>query len=262
METQVQLPPSGRDFDVYRLVKIEQRSTRAAAAAVGISQTRVCQVIERVAQFLIEATPATEDDERHGRRLRVAQQVAAERIDFLYALAVRSYRQSKGAETTVREVETGLRPKVTITTTRNSYGDGRILMAAANMVMLAAKLPVPLLGIGGEGEVDELEALAIPLEEDDLLEEDPPLKEDCSAVAGEQGAEAAERLQQDAASRLQEINYMKDVLAKMRAKMSQPAPVQPAVSPESPATESQPPAGRPLSSGELKSRKAFLAQAP
>ena len=41
MTTTLRLPPSGRDFDVFRAICVVQDSTRAVAAAFRISQTRV-----------------------------------------------------------------------------------------------------------------------------------------------------------------------------------------------------------------------------
>ncbi len=261
MQTQLQLPPSGRDFEVYRLVKVEQRSTRAVAETMALSQTRVCQLLERVGAFLTDVAPAAEVEERRGQRLHVAEQVAAERIDYLYSRAVRDYRQSKGEEKTVREVENGMRPKVTITTTRKSHGDGRLLMTAAKLVKLSAKLPLPMLGIGGQMEAEDLQAEDLAASVISSEEASPP-EEDCSVQAVEQGDVASDLLNKDTTTPLTEINYMNEVLAKMRVNECRSAPVQPAVSPEPIAAESQPKTGEKRSAGDLKARKAFLAQAP
>ncbi len=54
------LPPGPRDWHAYRLVKVEQRTTREAAAELKISQTRVCQLIARVVEYLAEVAPGAE----------------------------------------------------------------------------------------------------------------------------------------------------------------------------------------------------------
>src|SRR5262245_56544613 len=54
---QVPLPPSERDFDVYRLVAVEGESTRAAAGQFGISQTRVIQIRKHVAEWIADELP-------------------------------------------------------------------------------------------------------------------------------------------------------------------------------------------------------------
>lgn len=54
------LPSPPRDWQAYRLVKVQLLSTRAAAEQLGISQTRVCQLLERVEEYLFEIAPGEE----------------------------------------------------------------------------------------------------------------------------------------------------------------------------------------------------------
>lgn len=102
METRL-LPPSGRDFEAYRLVQCEEKSTREAAAELGISQTLVRRLVDRVADFLAEVAPGDGDEVGRKQRLYVAEQVASERVDHLYGEALRGFRASKGMQTIVRE---------------------------------------------------------------------------------------------------------------------------------------------------------------
>ncbi len=75
-------PPSGRDIELFRAVKFELLSTRAAAERFKISQTRVRQIVGRVrrwfSQSLPDATPAQQQEE-----LRLVQHVAAERLQVM-----------------------------------------------------------------------------------------------------------------------------------------------------------------------------------
>ena len=137
----VSLPPSWRDFEAYRLVKIEQISTREAAKTLGISQTRICQVIERVAAFLVQMAPTTIAAEERPRMLYLAEQLAAERIDHLHSQAMASWQESKRPVTTIREVATAVNRNA-ITTTRSSCGDTRYLMVACRLSERAITLPV------------------------------------------------------------------------------------------------------------------------
>lgn len=233
METQVQLPPSWRDFEVYRLVKVQQKSTRATAKELGISQSRIRQVIERVAAFLIETTPGADDPERRERGLFVAEQVAAERVNFLYGLAVRSFQRSKGVHETIREIEVEGKPTVTIGITREEYGDIRILMSAAKLAHFATKLPMPMLAAGIEiEEVEDEEEAADEevesVEETDLVGQamvNHPNGQ-CSATSGEQGLKSAEDLEATRVSLLQKVTSLKEKLERVGREKLLKAPVQ------------------------------------
>src|SRR6187397_984708 len=85
------LPPGPRDWLAYRLVKVQQLTTREAAKQLGISQTRVCQLIDRVVEYMTDVAPGCESPEARGRRLYIAESVAAERIDFLFGQVCEGY---------------------------------------------------------------------------------------------------------------------------------------------------------------------------
>jgi hypothetical protein len=78
------LPPTVRDFDIFRFVKVECRSTRAAAREFGLSQTRIRQIVAEVRDYFLACVPrgTSEDDEESDTRLVVAQQFAHEQLDF------------------------------------------------------------------------------------------------------------------------------------------------------------------------------------
>ena len=190
------LPPSERDWEVYRLVRVEQRSTRAVAKVAGISQTRVCQVVERTAAFVVAATPVLAKDDE-ARRIAVARQLAAERIDFLVGAALRCFRQSVCAEKVIRQ-ESG---KPARTTIRQNFGEVRYLNTAARLALLAAKLPLPTLSSAAFAASTELDDEPIPAREKAIHEKvvnekrarektshekKPPAKGDCSPASSEQ----------------------------------------------------------------------------
>jgi hypothetical protein len=88
-------PPTGRDFEIYRLRFVEGCSTREVAAAVRLSQTRVCQIANEVGSYLTAVAPAN-DAEARERQLTVAEQIASLRVSFLYGAALQSWRASQG----------------------------------------------------------------------------------------------------------------------------------------------------------------------
>lgn len=179
-KTQQKLPPGERDFQVYRLVTIEQKSTRTAAKIAGVSQTRVCQIVERVAEFLIATAPTTEDPARKQQQLNVAQQAAAEQIRYLSQQAMRCFQKSIGPKTTVRQAADGS----PLTTTRQSDGDCRYLFAVAKLAVIGSKLPLAGMLGGGETGDEALEtAEAAPTPTDGA----------CSVATSEQGFTATQQ---------------------------------------------------------------------
>ncbi len=123
--------PSERDWAVYQAVRIEQWPTRAVAAELGISQARVCQMVQRTATFIALTAPVITKDEEP-RQLAAGKQLAADRIDFLYGEALRCFRMSQS-------------PEQADCTKHGShrYGDVRYLHAAARLAILASTLPPP-----------------------------------------------------------------------------------------------------------------------
>jgi hypothetical protein len=89
------MPPSPRDLEVYEFVAVRSKTTREAAAAFGISQTRVRQVLARVVEFLVQVVPADDDEHTQERKLAAAQWAAGMRLDFLYGQAMEMWRKSQ-----------------------------------------------------------------------------------------------------------------------------------------------------------------------
>src|SRR5687767_8431780 len=113
MAIREKLPPSGRDFEVYRLATIGEMPTRQIAAEVKISQTRVVQIVSRVAKYLLEVCPGVDEGEQHAKRLGLGMQIAAERVDHLYGMALKCFRATQGKQIVIREVGGAGRPNVT-----------------------------------------------------------------------------------------------------------------------------------------------------
>ena len=165
LDSQVLRQPAERDLEVYRLVMVEGRTTRAAAECVGLSQTRVCQLVERVVQWLGAVLPPAAEGLPDEQRLLLAQQISVSRLDHLYAEAMAAWRESRADASG-----------------SSRRGDVRYLAAAMRISLKKAKMPVALLAL------KTFDDAATRLRATSLAEFLP--KEDCSAIAAEQ-AEAA-----------------------------------------------------------------------
>src|SRR5262245_8633219 len=91
MQTELKLPPSGRDFEVYQRVIVDGSSTRQAAREFALSQTRVRQVVQRASQWLSKELPAASKERAHVQ-LWLAQNVAADRLQGLYGETMDRWR--------------------------------------------------------------------------------------------------------------------------------------------------------------------------
>jgi hypothetical protein len=216
MANEQRRPPSGRDFEVYTRVVVEQSSTRQVARDLEMSQTRVCQVVARVNEYAQRVAPASVSEEDRGRQVYVAQQIAAEQVRYFMRQAQEAFERSIGKQTVVREVESKGKPKITISTTKISAGDIRYLDQAARFALLGAKLPAAnLAGLFPEEDEEVLaeadraaarereaeEAVAegdvLVFAEDirrqlrDETSTSPP-EEDCSLAAGEEPVKESE----------------------------------------------------------------------
>ncbi len=192
------LPPAGRDFEIYRQVCLAGRSIPDVAGQTRISPPKIRQIVQKVAEFIIEVTPGEISEERKQQRLFVAEQVASERIDFLYGEAVRSFRASQGTFISVREVETPNQAPVTVRITRNSAGDCRYLLAAARLAVVGSKLPISTLSAGID--CDE-ETIHPPVEDCSVAQQAEPIRSESKiapvAVSSLQDDRCAEQNQPD-----------------------------------------------------------------
>jgi len=79
MSVALPLPPTSRDLLVYERITVDCASTREVAAALGISQTRVRQIVKKVLHWLAQTLPDSSDLDE-AAALRVAQHIAADRL--------------------------------------------------------------------------------------------------------------------------------------------------------------------------------------
>jgi len=89
MVAMLEHPPSVRDFDVFRRIVVYGLSTRQVAQEHHLSQTRVRQIADRVAHWIAKLLPHFDIAEEHG--LRLARQLASERLDFFYGQAMHGW---------------------------------------------------------------------------------------------------------------------------------------------------------------------------
>jgi hypothetical protein len=165
------LPPSARDLDVYEHVAVKCRTTRDAAREFGISQTRVRQVLSRVAEFLMHALPTEEVDDKPSaaqKKLAGAQSVARMQLDYLYAEALTMWRLSM-TPTAASPVPLG----------KVCY-----LNQAMRIVVAGAKVPLWAVPVGEEGDEDAEPASA---------DARPPVR-DCSENEASREADASQEL--------------------------------------------------------------------
>ena len=125
MVAAVEFPPSARDFDVYRRIIVYGYSTRQVAGEHHLSQTRVRQLADRVGRWVAKVLPLDEIAEEHG--LRLARQVAAERLDFFYSQAMHGWHVGANPRSL------GLALRITMAQARLSCIPGRIEALAADV---------------------------------------------------------------------------------------------------------------------------------
>jgi hypothetical protein len=127
MATKFRFPPSARDFALQRAISFEGLSTWQAAARFGISQPRVRQILQRVADWTAEALPPQMEAEA-AARLRYAEHLAADRLEHHYQETMEQWRATHQT---------------------------RFLMQAMRVALAAGKLPAP------SGVIEALAADAI-----------------------------------------------------------------------------------------------------
>jgi hypothetical protein len=150
------MPPSERDFQVFEEVVIGGTSTRAAAAQFGVSQTRIVQVRNRVAEWMGAEVPPT-PRLTPLQRLRLAAHIAEQRADFLYSKAMDGWRASQQPLTSVCRGRLGEESR-----TRERHGDPRYLLAAMRITERQVQLSGTIRKVLVEAEEREGEAPAEP----------------------------------------------------------------------------------------------------
>ena len=99
-------PPSGRDREIYEFVMHIGASQETAAKRWGISQARVSQIVQRVEDWMHtvlgeaegELPPNAMSDDpplSPAERLQLAEQIAYERMEFVYGESLRAWRKSQ-----------------------------------------------------------------------------------------------------------------------------------------------------------------------
>jgi hypothetical protein len=224
------LPPGQRDWFAYRLVKVEELTTREAAKQLRISQTRVCQLIGRVVEYMTDVAPGNETPEARGRRLFIAENVAAERIDYLYRRVCDSYRQSIGPQTIVRETTSDIGLPKSTKTIKHSTGDGRLAMAAARLAQLSGKTPanclLPQLPDDFEEAGEDIGDDDYEVADEMANETSAPPVEGCSRNSSEQALTATAELPARRAKALLEMTSVADPELAAMLKFLESRPVQ------------------------------------
>jgi len=128
------LPPSQRDFEIYQQHVIASVSTRDAAERHGISQTRVRQIVQRVCDWLADTLPAKDEVER-AKEARLAQHIAADRLQHHYGEVLVFWRQTndpKYMRQTVRMVLALARLGIIPGTTEALFADVQDMISEAD----------------------------------------------------------------------------------------------------------------------------------
>jgi hypothetical protein len=206
------LPPTERDFEIYRRVKFECVSTRDAAGDFNLSQTRVRQIVTRVVEYLVESVPASVRDDDSSEQLYVAEQLARAQLEFLYEKAIRAWERSE------RPARPG-EPRL---------GKVCYLSLATRITMCMAKVPVhlpPTLRIDEEEERAEEAERQAEEKAERAYSRLVPLNEECSARAVSSAAGTPDGRPTVAASEPAEGTYktLDEIKAEARHTVLRPA---------------------------------------
>jgi len=243
------LPPSQRDFEVYRFVKIEHHSTRQAAGQFNISQSRVRQVLAAIVEYLVDTVPVDEEG-KCVERLQVAEQLAREQLEFLYGQAIEWWQHS------VHDWRSG-----------SALPKPSYLALAARITMCMSRVPVhapPRWSAEGD-ERDELGGLAEVPEASGTPTPhfDHPPVEECSAPAASRNAIPTSQPQPKIGSDLPEpsCKSLEEIKAEARRRFLRPAQATASQNLESPASgDDESPAADPLPARPPLNRKERRAR--
>lgn len=234
---EISLPPSSRDLELYEFVAVQNHTTREAASAFGISQTRVRQVLARVVEFLVQAVPGDDDERTAEQKLAAAQWAAGMRLDFLYSQALTMWRKS--------QEPTQLSP----------VGLGKVcyLNQAMRIALAAAKVPMRSIRLPCD---DEQPARAT------IPSNNPPVR-DCSENVVSRGEVGGRALQPQVANDVVEptCRTLDEIKAEARRALLRPAQAasaEPVRLPEGGAADAVIPL--PLSRKERRRRERLMAR--
>lgn len=216
-----------QDLDIFHMVRVQQRNVDAVADLFRITYLEVREAVARVTERLLAAAPIDEDEAGVQRRQHLSEQIAAERLAWLFGLAVQGHRRALQDVTTTRTIGHGDTVKP-VSTTRSSGGQSRWLLTAAKLAQIAATIPAvpihdPLLA-----EISRDNAAA----PEDTFPADPAENSpdgDCSAADDDQPVTAPVADDQREASADPVMACVETYLAAKDAKKCAPRPVQAAV---------------------------------
>jgi hypothetical protein len=181
------LPPSERDFEIYRAMAVDSQSTREVAEELNLSQTRVVQIRKSVGLWIADEVPDS-GDLTEVQKVRLAEYLAEERFIAMYSESMSAWRRSQGVKTIEREGASG-----TVKTTREVYGETKYLQQAMRITVAQATWwrKGKKEGTGSRGqETGAYEGLKQALQDEPAVAPMNPPDEDCS-VAAEVTAPAA-----------------------------------------------------------------------
>jgi hypothetical protein len=144
------LPPSGREFEIYRRTAVEGRTTRDVAAEFEMSQTRVVQLRNRVLEWIGTHLPPLNRLSK-AERLRVAETLECEQLQHQYDEAMEAWRKSQGVLQTTRRL--GMATHDAVTVLRDTQGDPRYLRLAGTISKVIAKQGMVLMPDPGSAQV-------------------------------------------------------------------------------------------------------------
>ena len=206
------------DLDIFHKVRVQGRSVDLVAEEVEANYFEIREAVARVTEKLLAAAPAEDDEGATRRRQYLSEQIAAERLNWLFRLAIQSHKQSFEDVTITRRA--GMAEP--IVTTRSSTGQERWLRLAGKIAEMATKIPAASLH-------DPLLAEIVRANAEEVAQNPP--EEDCSAQAKEVPVAAAASTTKVAASADPLMACVQSMLAKKDAAKCAARPVQPTVQP-------------------------------
>ena len=87
--------PPARDREIFRQVKVCQRTKTDVARQFDLSQPRVTQICDEVTEWMKEHTQSHTDDMSEPQRLNLAENLCRQRLETQYALAMEAFEASR-----------------------------------------------------------------------------------------------------------------------------------------------------------------------
>ena len=223
------------DLEIFRLVNVRMRNPDVLADELEMNAFELHQALARATALLLAAAPIDADENAVKRQQYLVEQIAADRIAWLFGEAIRGHRRSMQDTTTTRIVGEGdFAKKVVIK--RTSCGQPRWLETAAKLAKLALTIPTTA---PHDPVLDQLAA-------EQPARPENPLDEDCS-VSG------VDRPWEDLATSSDDNSTVSPVMACVESYLATKSPGLRAARPVQPA------ATPPKQSGRQRAREEFLS---